>query len=120
MPGQKRASDATASSPRASKSAKVNSNDAAATKKPTSKASEKPASKSKAGEKPASKAKAPAKAAKAAPKSGGKGKAKVGVIVVGVAARAYALFQGSPVARGLQSQSTSSASKHHADASQNR
>ncbi|KAF8610604.1 hypothetical protein BDV93DRAFT_601593 [Ceratobasidium sp. AG-I] len=76
MAGQKRASEATGSSTRASKSAKVNSKDTATTKKPASKASEKPASKSKAAEKPASKTKAPAKTKKAAPKSGGKGKAK--------------------------------------------
>ncbi|KAG9106549.1 hypothetical protein FRC07_008793 [Ceratobasidium sp. 392] len=61
-----------AESPRAAKSAKVNSKDAATSKKPASKAkaSEKPASKAKAAEKPASKAKAPAS------KKAGKAKAK--------------------------------------------
>ncbi|KAG8687582.1 hypothetical protein FRC11_006960 [Ceratobasidium sp. 423] len=87
MAGQKRNADgAGASETRAAKSAKVSSKDAATSKKPTSKASEKPTSRSKAADKPASKAKAtekptskgkPAsKSEKAAPKSTGKAKAK--------------------------------------------
>ncbi|CAE6525051.1 unnamed protein product [Rhizoctonia solani] len=86
MAGQKRNADgAGASETRAAKSAKVSSKDAATSKKPTSKASEKPMSKSKATEKPASKAKAtekpaskgkPASKPEKAPKSTGKAKAK--------------------------------------------
>ncbi|CUA72392.1 hypothetical protein RSOLAG22IIIB_01059 [Rhizoctonia solani] len=86
MAGQKRNADgAGASETRAAKAAKVSSKDGTTSKKPTSKASEKPASKSKATEKPASKAKTtekptskskPAsKSEKAAPKSTGKAKA---------------------------------------------
>ncbi|KAG8719217.1 hypothetical protein FRC08_003371 [Ceratobasidium sp. 394] len=76
MAGTKRATEATTTSPRAAKSAKVSSKDAATSKKPASKTSEKPASKAKASEKPAPKAKAPASKTKAAPKSAGKAKAK--------------------------------------------
>ncbi|QRW00336.1 hypothetical protein RhiJN_28354 [Ceratobasidium sp. AG-Ba] len=76
MAGTKRTTESTTTSPRAAKSAKVNSKDAATSKKPASKTSEKPASKAKASEKPASKAKAPTSKSKAAPKSAGKAKAK--------------------------------------------
>ncbi|KAG9081552.1 hypothetical protein FRC06_005507 [Ceratobasidium sp. 370] len=76
MAGTKRATEGTTTSPRAAKSAKVNSKDAATSKKPASKTSEKPASKAKASEKPASKAKAPAPKAKATPKAAAKAKAK--------------------------------------------
>ncbi|KAG8719797.1 hypothetical protein FRC08_001984 [Ceratobasidium sp. 394] len=76
MAGTKRATEATTTSPRAAKSAKVSSKDAATSKKPASKTSEKPASKAKASEKPAPKAKAPTSKTKAAPKSAGKAKAK--------------------------------------------
>ncbi|CAE6432831.1 unnamed protein product [Rhizoctonia solani] len=86
MAGQKRNVDAGASETRAAKAAKVNSKDAATSKKPASKVSEKPVSKPKATEKPASKAKGTEKPAskgkpaskseKAAPKSTGKVKTK--------------------------------------------
>ncbi|KAB5594385.1 hypothetical protein CTheo_2162 [Ceratobasidium theobromae] len=82
MAGQKRAADGAGSSPetRAAKSAKVGLKDAATSKKPASKASDKPASKSKSSEKPASKSKPSEKhtktAGKAASKSAGKAKAK--------------------------------------------
>ncbi|QRV86286.1 hypothetical protein RhiJN_14304 [Ceratobasidium sp. AG-Ba] len=76
MAGTKRTAESTTASPRAAKSAKVNSKDAATSKKPASKTSEKPASKAKAAEKPASKAKAPTSKSKAAPKSAGKVKTK--------------------------------------------
>ncbi|CAE6462079.1 unnamed protein product [Rhizoctonia solani] len=93
MPGQKRNADsAGGSETRAAKAAKVSSKDAATSKKPTSKTSdkpvskskttEKPASKSKASEKPASKGKPASKSEKAAPKSTGKAKAKVGLNLI--------------------------------------
>ncbi|CAE6492532.1 unnamed protein product [Rhizoctonia solani] len=102
MAGQKRNADgAGVSETRAAKAAKVSSKDAATSKKPASKskAAEKPASKSKAAEKPTSKGKPASKSEKAAPKSTGKAKAKVGscLVVIEAISPSYAWVNKAPL-----------------------
>ncbi|CAE6416626.1 unnamed protein product [Rhizoctonia solani] len=101
MAGQKRNADAGASETRPTKTAKVSSKDGATSKKPASKASEKPTSKSKSAEKPtskvkvtekpASKGKPASKSEKAAPKSTAKAKAKAPLSAEDFKARALPL-----------------------------